>query len=620
MKILQSFKKKTTKDSSYHLSSLKSTILAKRATSALDVTPSTSLEKWRAVAKEGSSCRRSSCSRRSYKLSSTGRKKLSTLFNFDAAEFRRNILRYNLLLSFASICYNSVGLKHNGIATAKVQGAPFHRPSTLFPSNLGMLVFANFRVYDRQKGIDMRKQHFDDEETQEKIIEKLADFFKDHNPFVHFHMRLKEKTISSKTRNSPSESWTEQHIKSYAGPETIEMREKGNHVSVFDVGVHEFASVARGVNIHSIVDRKQSWRTMNYYDQSTVRWPTHCYVKMMSSCMLIVEKEPDRIVLYNSQLRHEPSLHLADPLKASIIFKLFYVIFFLNYLIHLKIGDWVRVGLYSNLNIAYIDPIPLQDPPVPTRVVESAVQILSTVHFSHHESAKAESDDFGPIGVRKQLRVNAQIRGQTLKAWVKRLQMHERAKLAETLSSQPIMIWGVMETLDVDDQKIRLCDKLTMMSRKGEHAMALSAIEESEGEDFLIYSLHNNIGALIDEFNALKLGTQAKFETQKDVNFNESPVFADEHFKPCPPEKYRMRYGLITTVRAYEEYRVAFVWSLGCYPMRQGKLTWKKGTLVEGQWIRFYTRGDMKFNVYSICSSSEVTLILQVDDKVDRNV
>ena len=34
-----------------------------------------------------------------------------------------------------------------------------------------------------------------------------------------------------------------------------------------------------------------------------------------------------------------------------------------------------------------------------------------------------------------------------------------------------------------------------------------------------------NIGALIDEFNALKLGTQAKFETQKDVNFNEVSNF-----------------------------------------------------------------------------------------------
>ena len=44
--------------------------------------------------------------------------------------------------------------------------------------------------------------------------------------------------------------------------------------------------------------------------------------------------------------------------------------------------------------------------------------------------------------------------GLETKLFFFRLQMHERAKLAETLSSQPIMIWGVMETLDVDDQKM----------------------------------------------------------------------------------------------------------------------------------------------------------------------
>ena len=111
---------------------------------------------------------------------------VNTLYGMDVEEFRRNLLRYNSLFSFASICYNSVNLKHIGIATAKVQvkwkykkihekrpwklqGAPYHKPSTLLPSNPDMPAFANFWVYDRQKGIDMRKQHFNGEETQEKV-------------------------------------------------------------------------------------------------------------------------------------------------------------------------------------------------------------------------------------------------------------------------------------------------------------------------------------------------------------------------------------------------------------------------------------------------------------------
>lgn len=79
--------------------------------------------------------------------------------NAKRAEFKKHIVEYNTLFSFASIQYDKAPVAKFGAQVAKAKGLVRHYPSAVVPNNPSRPMFANFYLYDGEAAVAERLAH-----------------------------------------------------------------------------------------------------------------------------------------------------------------------------------------------------------------------------------------------------------------------------------------------------------------------------------------------------------------------------------------------------------------------------------------------------------------------------
>ncbi|PAV86040.1 hypothetical protein WR25_26520 isoform B [Diploscapter pachys] len=194
----------------------------------------------------------------------------------DPAEFFTNVLHYNALFAFASICYNRQRVGKHGVPAVKIQGRSLHLASTLHPREGAEPAYANFYVFDRSKANQLRMQGRSErgQKPQKKIVEMLEKWFEENNPFARGHRRFKElinedseTTIQYRiVDRTEYKHQLQGHKGIYAGPETLRYDE---FVSVFyDASIQQTLTLPRGITIHAFFKGPRDIKPLKYFDHT----------------------------------------------------------------------------------------------------------------------------------------------------------------------------------------------------------------------------------------------------------------------------------------------------------------------------------------------------------------